>query len=430
MDLVSRKSALHGSVAIPPSKSHTIRAVALSALADGVSTVTNPLDSEDARAAVNAYRLLGAQIEEEADALRITGTGGDFRAQADTIDVGNSGTTLRMALGSAALMRQGEVTFTGDEQIQRRPCQPLADALNDLGARVRSVRGNGSAPFTVRGLLRGGKTTIECVTSQYLSSLLVNTPLAEHDTEITVPLLNEKPYVAITLWWLERQGVRVNYEDYSFFHVPGGQRYQPVNGPIPGDFSSGTFFLAAGALPGNEVHATGLDVSDTQGDKAVLDYLREMGAKISVTDDGIRVSAAALRGAELDLNATPDALPMMAVMGCFASGTTRLVNVPQARVKETDRIAVMRMELEKLGAKITELEDGLVIEGGKLHSGTVDGHGDHRVVMALAIAGTQIDGGVTVRGAQAMAVTYPTFRADLERLGGDVETLNPVPARS
>lgn len=428
MDLVCQKSTLKGEVAIPASKSHTIRAVALAALAKGESRIRNPLVSEDARAAVIAYKALNAQFEEEPGLIRVQGVGGEPRCVKDVIDVGNSGTTLRIALGSCALIREGTVTIDGDEQIRRRPAGPLVQSLNELGGHVVSSHEKGCAPFTVGGRLRGGATTIECPTSQYLTSLLINAPLAEEDTVITVPLLNERPYVDMTLAWLKRQGVRIDYDDYSAFHIPGGQAYAPVDREIPSDFSSATFFLGAGALGDNDIVSTGLDMNDTQGDKAVVDYLREMGARVEILDSGLRVAAQSLKGCELDLNATPDALPMMAVAACFAEGTTSLVNVPQARLKETDRIAVMKMELEKLGASVEERPDGLVVRESALHGGEVDGHGDHRVIMALAIAGTLIDEPVTIHGCEAIAVTYPGFVDDLARLGGDAHTLEETVA--
>lgn len=422
MDLSTQKSALNGTVNIPGSKSHTIRAVAIASLADGISHIQGPLDSSDTQAAVDTYRALGATIDQREDGWHVTGTNGKLTAPSETIDVGNSGTTIRICMGSCALISEGTVTLTGDEQIQRRPAQPLAQALNDLGATVTDLNGTGCPPFSIQGRIQGGETTIECKTSQYLSSLLMCCPLADNDTLIKVPLLNEAPYVGITLDWLQRQGIKIDYaEDYSEFHIPGGQSYLPVNRHIPADFSSATFFLAAGALPGNAVTSHGLDYFDTQGDKAVVKYLQALGADITVHETSIDVSANTLIGCEIDMNATPDALPMMAVLGCFAQGETRLVNVPQARMKETDRIAVMAQELSKLGADIEELPDGLIIRQSDLKSGTVQGHGDHRVIMSLAIAGTQIEGGVHIEGADAMSVTYPTFAQDLQSIGGDVE---------
>lgn len=418
MDLICERSTLRGEVTIPGSKSHTIRAVAIAALANGESVIREPLESKDAEACVAAYRAFGAEMALTPEAWRIQGVGGDLRTPENVIDVGNSGTTLRMTMGSAALLRAGMAVLTGDAQIRRRPGGPLAQALTGLGAHVRSTRDNGCAPFVIEGRLRGGKTAIEAVTSQYLSSLLMAAPLADGDTEIDVPVLNEAPYVLMTLEWLERQGITVEHEDLFSFRVPGGQRYEPFDYRIPGDFSSATFFLAAGALDRNDILSRGLDMNDVQGDKAVLDYLRAMGAEVLDEEHGIRVRAKALKGTELDLNATPDALPMMAVLGCFAEGTTRLVNVPQARMKETDRIAVMHQELTKLGARAEELPDGLVVHHSTLHGGGVDGHDDHRVVMALAVCATQIGEPVRIRGYEAADITYPRFVEDLTRLGG------------
>lgn len=418
MRLLVEQSSLRGQVEVPGSKSHTIRAVAIAALAPGESVIRRPLDSADASAAFRAYRALGAEIEDNGEFWRVRGTGGHVKTPDDIIDTANSGTTMNIALGTASLLESGLAVLTGDAQVRRRPSGVVAQALTDLGARVRSTRNNGCPPFVVEGRLRGGETTIEATSSQYLTSLLINAPLAGGDTHILVPLLYEAPYVQMTLAWLRRQGIRLDYaDDLSEFRVPGGQQYQPVDCPIPGDFSSATFFLAAGALAGNEVLVRGLDMDDPQGDKAIVDYLRAMGASVTVSGDGIVVAARALEGCEIDLNATPDALPMMAVLGCFARGTTRLVNVPQARMKETDRISVMREELAKLGAHIEELSDGLVIHESALRAGEVNSHGDHRVVMSLAVAGTRLAGTTTIHGYEAVNVTYPGFLDALAGLG-------------
>jgi len=425
MILLVEGTPLRGTVEIPGSKSHSIRAVAIAALAPGESVIRQPLDSADARAAFRAYKAFGAQIDDEGDIWRVQGTGGRPSLPDNVIDVANSGTTMRIALASAALIPEGITVLTGDRQVCSRPCGPLAQSLNDLGASVRSTRSNGNPPFVVSGLLRGGATSIEAVSSQYVSALLVNAPLAEKDTHLLVPLLNERPYVGITLDWLARQGIRIEAaEDWSEFHIPGGQTYAPVDRRIPGDFSSATFFLAAGALQDNEIYSSGLDMADTQGDKAVVDYLKAMGAEVRVEAEGINVRAKTLVGCEIDMNATPDALPMMAVLGCFAKGTTRLVNVPQARLKETDRIAVMREELSKMGARITELPDGLVIEESALMPAVVEGHDDHRVVMALAIAGAMLPGTTTINGYEAVNITYPNFCEALTGLGGPARIID------
>lgn len=423
MEFVCRTSVLKGTVNVPGSKSHTIRGVLLGSLAAGESTLLAPLASADTESAVRVYTGLGARFDCQPGCWRITGLGAAGpRAPAAVLDTGNSGTTLNVALGTLALLRTGAAEITGDAQIQRRPSQPLAAALNDLGASVQAVHGNGCAPFRVRGTLRGGRTRIACPSSQYLTALLLACPLAAGDSEIAVTLLHEQPYVDLTLDWLRRLGVKLDGSaDRRHFHVPGGQTYPAFHRRIPADFSTATFFLAAGALGANAITCRGLDLDDAQPDKAVVEYLRTLGARVEVQAAAIAVQPGALAGAELDLNATPDALPMLAVLGCFARGETRLLNVPQARIKETDRIAVMCRELRRLGADIDERPDGLVIRESRLRGAAVDGHGDHRVVMALALAGTLIPGETRVSTAEAAAVTVPGFAAQVRDLGGDLE---------
>jgi len=417
--LTVRKSRLRGAAAMPGSKSHTIRAVMIATLAEGQSRVLAPLDSLDTQAAVTAGRAFGAEVELGAEWI-VRGVAGRPHTPENVVDIGNSGTTMFIAVGVAAL-GEGYTVLTGDEQIRRRPAQGLVDALNELGAECFSTRGNGCAPLVIKGRLRGGRVEIDCPISQYLTSPLIACPLAEGDTEIRVTRLNEQPYAEMTLAWLDRRGIRCEREGLSRFHIPGGQQYQAFEERIPADFSSATFFLCAAALVGEDVLLQGLDMNDVQGDKAVVDMLREMGADITVEPQGIRVRAAGLRGAEFDLNATPDALPSLAVVGCFAEGETRLLNVPQARVKETDRLLVMREELAKMGGQVEELGDGLIVRHSPLKSAEVSGRGDHRVVMALGVAGLAAQGETVVDTAESAAVTFPDFVDLMQALGAGME---------
>jgi 3-phosphoshikimate 1-carboxyvinyltransferase len=419
MKIESSAASLNGTVRIPASKSHTIRALLIATLAEGASRLTHALESGDTQSCLNACRAVGARIDMDGDVWTVQGTGGALAAPAAPIDIGNSGTTLYFMLALAALL-DTPVTLTGDYQIQRRSAAPLLAALTDLGAEAVALHANGCAPITVRGPLRGGRTELPCPTSQYLSSLLVSCPLAAGATEIIVPLLNERPYVEMTLDWLERQQVTIANDNFRRFRIPGGQRYRAFTREIPADFSSATFFLVAAAIAGGEVVVQGLDMQDTQGDKAVVQMLQAMGAAIEIEPGALRVRGGALQGTELDLNATPDALPALAVAGCCARGETRLVNVAQARIKETDRIAVMCRELSALGADIEERPDGLIIRESTLRGGTVHGHDDHRVVMALAVAGLRARAPVTITGAEAVRITFPTFPALMRALGAPI----------
>ena len=423
MHIEIEPSKLNGTVRIPASKSHTIRAVAIAALAHGESVIEGPLDSLDTQAAVRTYRALGAQIDTSGADWIVNGTAGQLQEPTEIIDVGNSGASLRMAMGSAALLpASAKVQFTGDEQIRSRPHGPLLQALNDLGAKAVSVGGDGRVPLEISGQLAGGKTTIEATTSQYLSSLLLCTPLAKGDSEIQVAHLNEWPYVQITLDWLNSQGIRYEQEGWQAFKIYGQQSYGGFRQRIPADFSSATFFLVAAAITGSKLTLEGLEMSDSQGDKAVADYLELMGADVEREDDLIRINAGELEGVEIDMNETPDALPAMAVAGAVAKGKTSLVNVPQARIKETDRIAGMAKELGKMGIRCEELKDGLVVHGGKLKGTQVCGHADHRIVMALAVAGLAAKGTTRVDTAEAAAVTFPNFVELMTSAGAAIRT--------
>ena len=410
---------------MPASKSHTVRMVAIAALAEGRSTIRRPLISMDTRSAVQCYGMLGASIDTgNSQRWTVTGTGSRPTLPAKTIDVGNSGTTLRIAIGSASLASADQAcTFTGDQQIRNRPIGPLLSALANLGGRCKSVNGNGKPPVEIGGGFVGGQTDLEAPTSQYLTSLLLCAPLARRDSEIRLTLLNEPGYVEITLDWLRQQQIEYSREGLKHFAIKGGQHYTPFDRAVPADFSSATFFLCGAALFGEEVHLEGLDFGDSQPDKAVVDYLRAMGADLTVEEDTVVVKGRALTGTEIDMNNTPDALPALAVTAAFAQGTTKLLNCPQARNKETDRIHCMALELAKLGADVTELPDGLIVKGSDLKARPVKGWHDHRIVMALALAGLGLEEPLSVDTAEAMDVTFPNFVTLMTDLGADMEVV-------
>jgi 3-phosphoshikimate 1-carboxyvinyltransferase len=257
-----------------------------------------------------------------------------------------------------------------------------------------------------------------------LSSLLFTCPLIKDgNSDITVVNLQEKPYVELTLWWLKKQGIKLDYSpDFSHFFVPGNQSYKPFDMTVPADFSSATFAATAAALTGGPITLKGLDFTDPQGDKGVFDVLKTTGAAISHGEAGVTVSAqGTLKAGVMDLNPMPDSLPAMSVLACTLDGETRIVNVGHARIKETDRIVVMREELTKMGASVTETPDGLIIRKSDLHGARVSGRDDHRVVMALALAGCVAKGETIIDTAEAAAVTYPSFVDDFKALGANME---------
>lgn len=438
-------SSLAGSVFIPGSKSHTIRAIAIASLGDGVSEIINPLISDDTLSAVNAYRALGATIECNDDCWRVYGfpktkAGLYGRCTPDVnapINVGNSGTTLYIAMTTAALGLSDSI-FTGDEQLSRRPIGPLVDALNNLGALLtcdnntlpvhinpcralhgRSKRKGCFTPSGVREI-----TLDSSKTSQYLSALLINMPTACCSTIIHAENLVEKPYVDMTLNWVKEQGIAIDNDNYETFTIKGGNIYKSFKKSVPADFSSATFFLCASILSsmqsGSSIEVCGLDMSDSQGDKEVIAILEKMGATFKTTQNGIILSAEKLNGVTVDLSDMPDALPAIAVVATFAEGETRIVNVAQARLKETDRIAVMAEELGKMGADITETDDGLIIKKSHLMGATIDSHRDHRIAMSCAVAALFAQGDSIIENSDAIAVTFPTFTTLMCSLGANI----------
>lgn len=421
----TEKSTLKGQIPVPASKSHTIRATAIASLANGQSVIRNSLISSDTLSCVDCYRSLGAEIDTSRDDCWIVeGFAGKPAIPEKTIDVGNSGTTLRIAIGTAALLEKSQsAEFTGDNQIKSRPIGPLLDSLSDLGANAISLNDNGKAPVKIAGKLIGGKTVIQCTTSQYLSSLLLACPLAEQETTIDVSLLNEPDYAKMTLDWLDKQHIKYKNNDMKRFIIAPGQIYKPFDLSVPADFSSATFFLCAGAILG-EVELLGLDFTDNQPDKSVIEYLKAMGASIEIQADRVTVKKSTLKGTKIDMNRTPDALPAMAVTALFAEGITELVNVPQARLKETDRIRCMAEELQKLGGRIEELSDGLIVHHSpSLKSTPLNGRSDHRIVMALSLAGMAISGTTEIDTAEAMNVTFPNYVDLMQKIGANMKII-------
>ncbi len=426
MDILLEPTRVSGTITVPASKSQTIRALLLATFAGKTSIIHNPLDSQDTRSCMDVCRAFGAYLRFEEKGTIILEAPKSF-PEAVSVDCGNSGTTLYLAMGLAATTG-ASVTFTGDEQLQSRPVAPLLQALIDLGATVTYPKENSRAgypPFTISGPLSGGSTSIVCHSSQYLSSLLLGCPLAEHDSVITVPLLNERPYVHMTRSWLDM--LHIAYEtdsQMSQFTIAGRQQYRPFETTVQGDYSSASFFICAAAIAGGCVSLEGLDPNDPQGDKAILDIVQSMGCSVTWNTSHTVTVCGPPRGSLLagtfDLNAIPDALPVLAVTACYAQGTTTLGNVPQARIKETDRIAVMRENLVACGAKVEETDDALIIHGtGRLSGGRCKGYDDHRIIMAMAVASLGCDGPLHISGIDAVEVTFPTFFSLLTTLSGN-----------
>lgn len=444
--LVVRKSTVSGVVPAPPSKSHTHRAILMGLLAPS-AVVHAPLLSDDTLASLRAAIQMGAKLRitrgaESLDASSVAfpvgkplddalaldpGTlhveGGSLQAPRERIDCANSGTTIRVATGIAALLDK-EVTLDGDASLRTRPMQPMLDALGHIGATARGT--NGTAPVTVRGPLRGGLARIRGdVSSQFVSGLLIAGSRAPEDVTVRVTSpLKSAPYVEVTNRMLARFGVKVERTGAEF-KVAAGQPFRPTEYTVPGDWSSAAFPLVAAAVTSGKVTVENLSLSDPQGDKAIVDMLRRFGATVTVEGDEmakVTVEGNALQGTEIDVGNTPDLFPILAVLGASARGTTVLENAEHVRYKESDRVGAMARGLERFGCVVQEARDALVIQGGRrLRGATLDTRGDHRILMAFAVAGLVAQGETRLTNPESAAVSYPAFVGHFRQLGASLE---------
>jgi len=426
MDVDICRSRVGGRARAPPSKSYTHRAILAAGYSDE-AVVADPLVSADTRATMRAVDAFGGRVERTGDDLNVTGFDGRPAVPDDVIDCANSGTTTRIVTACAALA-DGLTVLTGDESLRSRPQGPLLDAIDQLGGRAESTRGNGQAPLVVGGNVGGGTVSIPGdVSSQYITALLMAGAVTDEGVVIDLETeLKSAPYVDITLEVLAAFGVEAA-ETAAGYRVPGGQTYGRADPyPVPGDFSSMSYLLAAGAVAGDDggVVVEGARPS-AQGDSAIVDVLERMGAAVSWDREAgeITVHRSDLSGVEVDVGDTPDLLPTIAVLGAVADGDTRIVNCEHVRYKETDRVRAMATELEKLGAAVTEERDELTIHGGEsdLRGAAVAGHDDHRIVMALAVAGLVAEGTTTVEGADHVDVSFPGFFDVLYDLGAELD---------
>ena len=423
-------SKLEGEIDAQPSKSYTHRALCVGLLAEGESEISRPLQSLDTQATLDAVKILGGGTEETKGSWQITGNGGNFKPRGNVIDAKNSGTTIRLMSAIAALSPE-PVRLTGDKSVLARPMGPLIEVLGELGVTARCEGKGGRPPVVVGGGIDGGDVRITgAVSSQFISALLLACPYAREPVDLVVEEEpRSKPYIQMTLEVLKAAGGKVKHDSsLSEFKIPGGQVFSSIDYEVPGDFSSAAFALGAAALTESSVRVNGLDVQDVQGDKRILDLLKEFGADVAVKGKTVEVTGTgSLDGIEADCGDTPDLVPVLAVLGAAADGRTALTNVPHLRFKEVDRLHALATELKKLGARVEELPDELRIRGAKqLRGGQFNSYGDHRMAMAMVVAGLAAKGETLVDGAESIPVSYPSFVEDFRKLGAKVEVQNSL----
>jgi 3-phosphoshikimate 1-carboxyvinyltransferase len=421
------KSTINGSARIPGSKSGTARGIVLASMAEGVSKLRNPMPGIDSYSIIDACRALGAEIDcANESEWTIKGFGMKMKTPSQVLDLGNSGTGYYYFIALAALL-DGMAIVSGDYQICYRPAGPLLDAINQLGGNVVSTRNNGLAPIVANGKMKGGRTSLPGVNSQWLSPLLITCPSLEQDTYVTVKDLMELPYVNLTFDWAKRAGIRLEHKNFEEFHIPGNQKYTSFEADVPSDWCGATYPMVAAAITDSRLVLEGMNTNDRQGERCFVDILSTMGAKVEVIDEGrggvIIEGGRELRGMEIDCKDMPDAVPALAVLGCKAKGKTVLFNVGASRLKETDRTKSIKEELAKMGARLEETGDTLTIYESRLTGTFVNSRHDHRIVMSTAVAGMMAEGTTVIPEAQYVGVSFPRFYEVMKSMGANIQRL-------
>ena len=410
------KSTISGRIVCPSNKSYTHRAIFLASMADGKSMIKNILKSGDTNATVNACRNFGVEIKEIGNSMAVKSTG-ELKLQNNTIDAANSGTTIRIVTAISALL-DDEIVLTGDSSLKKRPMQPLLDALGSLGAKCNSSAGK--PPITVSGRIKGGKVTISGnISSQFISAMMIIAPKLENGILLNIKgKLVSKPYVDATIISMKKFGVNVRTEiPYKKYVIPS-QNYKSTAFTVPSDFSSLALLLSASVLVGENLTIE-ISLGDMpQADEAIIDILEILGVIVTLDKNTIKIkSPKKLNGGKFDLSNSPDLIPAIAILALKASKPIEIFNVKHARYKETDRIAILARELSKLGIKVVEKNDGLVLKkSGSLTGANLNSENDHRLFMAFCIAGMYI-GDCTVSHPESVKISYPDFFQDMKRIG-------------
>lgn len=387
---------------IPPSKSHTMRALLFSLMAHGRSTIRNYLPSPDTSCMIQAIRALGARVEQHEDVLYVEGTGGRLQKPSSAIECGNSGQVLRFIAAIGALTSH-PISFQGDHSVAKlRLTQPLVDGLHQLGCKTTS------SPLTVQGPLRAGLAAFSGLDSQPVSALLMACSFLQSPTELFITDPHEQPWIDLTLYWLEKFGAKVHHRNYTNYRIEGGLSLEGFEVTIPADFSSAVFPLAASLISGYILPHANLDFDDPQGDKELFLLLQN-----------------GFEGGEVDVNRFIDGVPILAAFACYGKKPTKLINARPARFKESNRLEAMQIELQKMGADITCTQDSLIISPSKLHGANLYSHRDHRVAMSLAIAALGAEGSSVIDSIACVDKSFPDFVPTLQSLGHPLKLIPP-----
>lgn len=419
MKAILHPSIPSGTLHIPPSKSMSHRAILCAALAKGTSVISNVAYSHDIMATIDGMRALGAEIKMDEDRVIITGIQDFDHLSQEEIFCCESGSTLRFFIPIFSLCN-APVTFTGKGRLLQRPQKVYADIFHEQGLTfIQDETG-----IHIKECLKAQEYTIQGdVSSQFISGLLFALPLLNKDSLIhIVPPYESRSYVDLTLQMMELYGVHAYYRDDSTLCIPGNQRYKAQDYTIEGDYSQLAFFAVLAAIQG-DLDILGVHHDSRQGDKQIIEILQSFGADIEKIEHGYRVHKRILHACDINLENCPDLGPILCVLAMYAQGTTRIYNAGRLRIKESDRIAAMEEELKKFGVDISSTDTEIFIHGGLNTACTqvLQGHNDHRIVMALSVAAMCSPSSCEIEEAQAVNKSYPAFFDDVHLIQGKVE---------
>lgn len=411
MKTVSKIRNTDVKVVAPPSKAHTLRALIIGSLADGRTTVSNPLLGQDQLNVIEGLKGLGIKIEIEKGRIIVYGGGGAYIPVRDELNMGDSGVGMNF-LTSATCLCKTPVILTGSKRLNERPVSEVINGLHQLGCKIEYLENEGFPPIKVHGGgIKGGKAEIRGQkTSQYFSSIVISSPYAAAPVILRcIDTMTERPYFDISLQMMAEFGIKAENDNYTEIKIPTGKKYKAKEITVEGDYSSASFFFLAAAVCGSKVTVSGLNTGTKQGDKGFLDLIEKMGCRVFATDEGICVEGGKLHRIEQDMSNLPDLVPPIAIAAAYAKGTSRFTNIGHLRHKECDRLAVMASELNKMGVDAKCDDDSLMVTGNpKIHGAVIDPHNDHRIAMSFAVAGL-VAADQTIENEKCVAKSFPDF---------------------
>lgn len=412
-------SPLKGDINIPPSKSLAHRAVICAGLSEGISNIDNIIFSEDIKATTMGMQSFGIEISRKDESISIKGKP-QLSLIKNAINCNESGSTLRFLI-PIALLTGEEISFEGRGKLVSRPLDVYYEMFNNQGIQYKN--NNGQLPLKVKGVLTPGTFYVKGdISSQFITGLMFALPLLDGDSRIIITTeLESKGYVNLTIDCMNKFGVEIENKYYKEFYIKGNQKYISRDYRVEGDFSQAAFWIVAGILGAN-IKCKDLNLKSLQGDKAILNIVKEMGGNIKISEDTIEVCRSQTKGIVIDASECPDLVPILSVLGALSEGTTKIINAERVRIKECDRLKAMKTELTKVGADIEETQDGLIIRGkSTLKGGIVDSWNDHRIAMAMAVASIKCEEPIIITNSKAVKKSYPEFWEDFKMLGGIID---------